>query len=161
MAEEKVDVFFRGDIVAGESLPEVRERLQQLFNADDQQLQRLFSGRPVAIRRDLDREEGKRYQIAMFKAGAQVELRPVKVEAQQLGEGDTHEEEQDNISIAPIGADMLNEEEREVEAAVEVDISALSLESIGGDILQENEKTHIEPVTVDTSHLSVDDVPPQ
>ena len=160
MAEEKVDVFFRGDIVAGENLPEVRERLQQLFNADDQQLQRLFSGRPVAIRRDLDREEGKRYQIAMYKAGAQVELRPVKAEAQQQGGGDTHEDD-DDISLAPIGADMLNKDERAAQSAVEVDTSALSLASLGGDILKENEKTHIEPVTVDTSHLSIDDVPPQ
>ena len=50
----KIDVFFRGDLVAGEKIVDVRERLKKLFKANDEQLQRMFSGRPIAIRRGID-----------------------------------------------------------------------------------------------------------
>ena len=185
----QVDVFFRGDIVPGQNILDVRERLKKLFNADEQQLQKLFSGRPVAIRRNLDREAAEQYREAVFNAGAMVELRPVKTEATsaEVGFSDnkapiqskaelqnqsiTHDhgreaeeaEDEDvpDFSIAPIGADMLREEDRKVIDPVEVVISALAVEDMSGDILQDSEKKHVDPVEVDISHLSVEDLPPQ
>ena len=186
----KVDIFFRGDIVPGQNILDVRERLKKLFNADEQQLQKLFSGRPVAIRRNLDREAAEKYREAVFNAGAMVELRPVKTAATSAGTGSTdhkgpsrakaalqlsqaiahdqvveaEEAEGEDVagfSIAPIGADMLREEDRQVIDPVEVDISDLAIEDMSGDILQDSEKKHVDPVEVDISHLSVEDLPPQ
>ncbi len=200
MGTQKMDVFFRGDIAPGQSLIEVRERLQKLFNADDNQMQRLFSGRPVAIRRNLDSQAAEQYREAVLKAGALVELRStqptispapassvdqaspqhkpepeqavsqlaVRETAEQqpekvadVPEDDLPEEDGSGFSIAPIGADMLKEEEREIVDAVEVDISELAIEPMSGDILQDDEKIEIDPVEVDISHLSVEDLPPQ
>lgn len=179
----QVDVFFRGDIVPGQNILDVRERLKKLFNADEQQLQKLFSGRPVAIRRNLDREAGEQYREAVFNAGAMVELRPVKTEAslaergssdhiestqpkaelqsQPIAHDQVKEARGEDFSIAPIGADMLREEDRKIIDPVEVDISDLAVEEMSGDILQDSEKKHVDPVEVDISHLSVEDLPPQ
>ena len=54
---------------------EVRENLQTLFKADDTQLARLFSGRPVVIRRNLDEAAASHYQQLMERAGAVVQVR--------------------------------------------------------------------------------------
>jgi hypothetical protein len=202
MTEQKIDIYFRGDIAPGEKIMDVRERLKKLFKADDEQMQRLFSGRPAVIRRNLDGPAAEQYSQAMLKAGALVELRPVEPEietdqaspdsaeiapenltdnqqapaspepgpaAQSKGdeksstkktEG-TAADQSGDFSIAPVGADMLNEEERGEVEVVEVDISALSADAMSGDILGDEEKPKVEVVTVDTSHLSVEDLPPQ
>lgn len=202
----KIDVFFRGDIVAGQKAIDVRERLQKLFKASDEQLQRMFSGRPIAIRRGLDSATAKQYRDTLFKAGALVELKPAEtapestgarptaespaqIQGQQasgqtpkqdqqafqpapglqagdiIGQGEeitaTGETADAAFTIAPIGADMLREEDRPVVEAVKVDISALAIEELVGDILQDSEKKRVDPVAIDTSHLSVEELPPQ
>ncbi len=201
-SSEKIDVFFRGDLVAGQKVTEVRERLQKLFKANDEQMQRMFSGRPVAIRRGIDPVAAKQYQETMNNAGALVELRPVAIAddvvgqpiaeepvtgqsagaqtkasppsetpqqaSQQAleqnhgqsvvkGKGEIVESE---FTIAPVGADMLREEDRVSVEVTEVDISALAVEELEGDILQDSEKKHVAPVEIDTSHLSAEDLPP-
>ena len=62
--------------------------------------------------------------------------------------------------MAPIGADMLREEDRPLVDAVEVDISGLSAEIPTGDLLDEGEKKPVRAVEVDTSHLSIEDLSP-
>lgn len=199
--EQKVDIYFRGDIAPGEKIAEVRERLKKLFKADDEQMQRLFSGRPAVIRRNLDGPAAEQYSEAMLKAGALVELRPVEpsteteqtsadstkvgpesvsenqqapvntapapagesgsIEQSPAGQAGDVAAQSGDFSIAPVGADMLNEGERRETEAVEVDISALSAEAMSGDILSEDEKPKVEVVKVDISHLSVEDLPSQ
>ncbi len=198
----KMDVFFRGDLVAGEKLVDVRERLKNLFKANDEQLQRMFSGRPIAIRRGLDSATATQYQEALLKAGALVELKPAKAVAEptervsgaqspaqtqgqqfseqtpkpiqqtapqqveenasQSGEAGSEGKTEDAaFTVAPIGADMLRDEDRAIVEATEVDISALAMEELEGDILQDSEKRHVEPADIDTSHLSVEALPPK
>ncbi|HAD08095.1 MAG TPA: hypothetical protein DCF62_01320, partial [Porticoccaceae bacterium] len=72
----KFDVVFRGDIAPGQKVVDVRERVQKLFKADEQQLQRLFSGRPVTIRSALDQAQAEQYEQALLQAGALVEVKP-------------------------------------------------------------------------------------
>ena len=207
MGDQLIDVFFRGDIVPGENIMGVRERLKKLFNADDKQLQQLFSGRPVVIRRNLDGPAAELYKESMLKAGALVELRPAKVAAESAdagaapdaaraeaqvtqgtasgsnsaperaseraaaNAGGAHPPGQQppsgsgsasgELSLAPVGADVLNEDERPRVKPVEVDISALAIEPMEGDLLKSDEKRHVEAVEIDVSHLSVEDLPPQ
>src|SRR5690606_40568336 len=48
------DIIFRGDIVIGHQLQDVKARLQQLFKTDAARIDALFTGRPVALKRGLD-----------------------------------------------------------------------------------------------------------
>ena len=43
MSDQQFDVFFRGDIVAGQAVAEVKERLAGLFKLDAAQVEQLFS----------------------------------------------------------------------------------------------------------------------
>jgi len=181
---KKFDLVFRGDIAAGQKIMAVRERVQKLFKADDQQLERLFSGRPVTIRRDLDQAQAEQYQQALLQAGALVELKPAtgrmaapqasgrepKIAQAGANEGpaiaapqapaQSGREGSGVFTVAPIGADMLREEDRPLVDAVEVDISGLSAEIPTGDLLDEGEKKPVRAVEVDTSHLSIEDLSP-
>ena len=175
MSDQQFDVFFRGDIVAGQAVAEVKERLAGLFKLDAAQVEQLFSGRPAAIRRNLDEASAKKYEQVLLKIGAVAELRPVKkvVEApaaQAAAEPSAvappdacppteQAYTDDALSLAPAGSDVLRPDERSRVAATEVDISALALEPGGGELLREDEKHSVEATQVDTSHLEV--LPPR
>lgn len=76
MTEETTfEVIFRGDIVAGQQLTAVKERLKTLFKVDDTRIEQLFSGRPEVIKKGVDQATASRYRDTLLKAGAQVQLR--------------------------------------------------------------------------------------
>ena len=188
----KFDVVFRGDIAPGQKVVDVRERVQKLFKADEQQLQRLFSGRPVTIRSALDQAQAEQYEQALLQAGALVEVKPSRDqvkeretpvpaqepsaprqepalirETQASPDAETEApaqgvpEDSGEFTVAPVGADMLREEDRPLVDAVDVDISGLSAETPAGDLLNEGEKKPVQAVDVDTSHLSVEELSPK
>lgn len=171
MSAQQFDVFFRGDIVAGQTIVEVKERLANLFKLELAQVEPLFSGRPTAIRRNLDEATAKKYEQALLKIGAVVELRPVKIEeasaiqaaetsvANSPGDSSAPVDSDDGLSLAPVGSDVLRPDERANVEAAEVDISALALEPGGGEILHDEEKRSVEKAQVDTSYLEI--LPPR
>jgi len=154
MSEPRYDVFFRGDIVPGQRLHEVRERLRQLFQIDDARLNTLFSGRPMAIRRALGASDAERYRVALREAGALVELRPLDVpDAPSVA--DNPAPPGGEWSLAPVGADVLQPEERIPVAPVSVDISGLEVAPPGADVLREEERRPVVVRNVDTTHLGL------
>ena len=68
------DIIFRGDLAPGHHLQQVKQNLQQLFKADEKKIQALFSGGAVPLKRNLDRQAAERYQSALLKAGAEVQI---------------------------------------------------------------------------------------
>lgn len=173
MSDQQFDVFFRGDIVAGQAVVEVKERLAGLFKLEAAQVEQLFSGRPTAIRRNLDEASARKYEQALLKIGALAELRPARVEevpaVQVVAETSTADSPDESpvepantdggLSLAPAGSDVLRPDERANVEATEVDVSALALEPGGGEILRDEEKRSVEATQVDTSHLEV--LPPR
>jgi len=170
VSDQLFDVFFRGDIVAGQTVVEVKVRLAGLFKLEAGQVEQLFSGRPTAIRRNLDEVSAKKYQQALLKIGALAELRSAKVVdspvAQVAAESSPasispaeQSKTEGGLSLAPAGSDVLRPDERANVTAAEVDVSALALEPGGGDILREDEKRSVDVEPVDTSHLEV--LPPR
>jgi len=69
------DIIFTGLILPGEDVREVKARVGELFKIRAEQLDRLFSGNPIAIKRSVGLETAKKYREAFQKAGALVELR--------------------------------------------------------------------------------------
>ena len=156
---EQYDVYFRGDIAPGHQMVEVRQRLQALFKLDDERAAKLFSGRPLAIRRDLDKDGAEQYRDSLLKAGALVELRssasgevlaassPVAppVETPTTGSG---------FSAEAAGPKSEPEPEPEQESA-EAPAEAFSLAPAGADVLLPEERVVVEAVEVDTSALDL------
>jgi len=76
MKNERYDLVFRGDILLDHSLEQVKQRLQKLLKADAKQVERLFSGRPVVLKRGLEAAAGQKYLRVLEQAGARARLVP-------------------------------------------------------------------------------------
>ncbi len=73
---ERFDIFFSGQIIAGQDEAAVRTRLGRLFNANPKQLERLFSGKPVKIKSGVDIEKAAKYRVSFRNAGALIDIKP-------------------------------------------------------------------------------------
>lgn len=73
--QQRYKVIFRGRVVADRDVVDVKKALATLMQARVYQIDTLFSGRPVIIKKDLSAEMAERYAAAFREAGAVVELR--------------------------------------------------------------------------------------
>lgn len=74
MSAPLFDIVFRGDILPGKNLVEVKQRLAQLFKADEAKINQLFSGAAVPLKRNLEKAVADKYVAALNQAGADVQL---------------------------------------------------------------------------------------
>ena len=72
MTEELFDIVFRGDILPGFQLREVKQQLGQLFKVDQARINALFGVGVVSLSRNLDQTMASKYQAVLRKAGADV-----------------------------------------------------------------------------------------
>jgi hypothetical protein len=63
-------VIFEGKLTGERSLEEVKSNLAALFKMKPEQVDALFSGKAVVIKRDIDQGTALKYQAAFKKAGA-------------------------------------------------------------------------------------------
>lgn len=75
--ETRYQLIFAGELMAGVGRDQARNALQARFGLSATQLERLFSGRPLRVKRALSRAEAERYQRAFRAAGAVLELQPL------------------------------------------------------------------------------------
>jgi len=68
--DTRYNVYFAGQLLDGRQLADVREKLGKLFNADQQTLDKLFSGKAQLLKRDCDKATALKYKQAMERAGA-------------------------------------------------------------------------------------------
>lgn len=80
MAEPLFQLIFAGQLLAGTPREQARRAIQECFKLSAAQLDRLFSGEPIRVKRDLSRSQAERYQRAFRAAGAVVELRPMRMD---------------------------------------------------------------------------------
>lgn len=150
MTAAEFDVIFRGDIVIGHQLQDVKTRLQQLFKTDAARIDALFTGRPVPLKRGLDEATANKYRAALLKAGAQVEV-CVAGSVKTAGATDTAQRagaRPVQWSLAPAGSYLLKPAERRQTSAVEVDVSGISLRAEGGNLVDASETTQVETTPV-------------
>ncbi|MEJ2047911.1 MAG: hypothetical protein P8X92_08415 [Dehalococcoidia bacterium] len=70
MSEKRYDVIFSGKLVEGARLEQVKANVAKLFKVEVSKVERLFTGKPVMIKKGVNEETAKKYLIAMKKAGA-------------------------------------------------------------------------------------------
>lgn len=68
--EERYNVYFAGQVMAGFDARVVRDKLAKIFNADQATLDKLFSGKAQLIKRDCDAATASKYKQALERAGA-------------------------------------------------------------------------------------------
>ena len=78
MSFEKYDLFFSGQIMDGRDMAEVKTRVGKIFGATEEQLNRLFSGDPIPIKKGVDMDTAVKYRVTLRDAGALIDVVPTR-----------------------------------------------------------------------------------
>ncbi len=78
MSFETYDLFFSGQVMDGQDMEEVRGRVGKIFGATEAQLDRLFSGTPLPIKKGVDMDTAIKYRVTLREAGALIDVIPAK-----------------------------------------------------------------------------------
>ncbi len=83
-------IIFTGQIIEGNDIEEVKDRIASHFKIGEEKIERLFSGRPVLIRKNVDFIAAKRYQNIFQKAGALCQV--IEIKDEKPKDVESHEE---------------------------------------------------------------------
>lgn len=83
MMSDSYSVVMTGKVAEGQNPEQVKANVGKLFRIDEQQLNRMFAGKPVAVRKGISREQADKICAALMKAGAEAKVRSVKPRAAQ------------------------------------------------------------------------------
>jgi hypothetical protein len=159
---ETYSVLFRGDILPGHTLPDVKARMAQLFKLDEAKLAVVFSGKPVALKKGCDQATAEKLKAVLAKAGAEVEIRsssPAPAAASKAAAAPTP-----SPSVAPAAAQPAPppapasaSPPPESSPASAMAEGSLDLAPVGAEVISEAERAaqRAAPVEVDISGLSL------
>ncbi len=179
MSDPRFDIIFRGDIVFGHQIADVKKRLMQLFKADAAKVDALFSGAALPLKRNLDQAAAEKYQAVLLKAGAQVDVctagsvktvatRAVKPASQPKKISDSNPRAippgrsqtlKERLAAAGLAEKETLVERKQTQQPLQTadasDASGLTLAPAGTEVLKPEERSRVEAVTVDTGGLSI------
>ncbi|WP_416396282.1 hypothetical protein [Allohahella sp. A8] len=176
----RFDLVFSGRVLPQFNLQQVKMNLQRLFNANDAQLARMFSGEAVVLKSRLTEEDAEKYRMALTRQGAECELRDralhetaaapaetrtanaaASAEASVVAEASTSQPAEHSViddilagidwDLAPVGSRM--GPERDTAPAEILQSVSFDLAPTGSTMGQKSVEST--PVVPDVSHLSV------
>lgn len=71
------DVIFEGKTLPGKDIKSVKRSLMSALKTDTKNIERIFSGKPVFIRKNVDADTAKKFERIFESAGALCTLKPV------------------------------------------------------------------------------------
>ena len=72
---ELYEVAFYGEIAEGANPDQVKTNIAKMFKADENKLAHLFSGKRIIIKKNIDEQTARKYQVAIKNAGAVCEIK--------------------------------------------------------------------------------------
>lgn len=165
MEQQRFDVSFKGELLPGFELDQVRQNLGQLFKANEAQLNKLFSGQLCSVKKDVDKATALKYQQALKKAGAKP-LISKAAESDTPATAATPTNKPATVSQATTSATSQPQKRSDTPATGEPEpsstratattksSSSLSVLPVGTDVLAADERKAIVERDIDTSALS-------
>ena len=169
--ETRYNIYFAGQLLEGQDLATVRDKLAKLFNADQPTLDKLFSGKAQLLKRDCDKATALKYQQAIERAGGQPIVKanqesaatppPTPIPEKTM----TAAQRIAALAAAPDESSYRNESTSSVNpqhaaaadtAQHDADQEGLNLAPTGADVLRDDERTAPVISAVDTSGLEID-----
>lgn len=156
------DVYFLGQMLPDTDPASVRRNVAALFKVSDDSAARLFSGKPLRVKQNIDAEAASRYRAAFRNAGALIEIVPAGAAPPEAADvvtpapagSDTSVTTDDGISLAAPGAIM---DSTPPPPAAEIDTSGLSAQPPNSGSLEDC-RIEKEPYPIpDISHLKIVD----
>lgn len=160
MSQPTYSVIFRGDLVPGFTAADVKANMAQLFKAGPETVEKLFSGRPLAIKKGLPKAKAEQLQATLAKLGAQAALKaegevtappPPAAEPEPAAEAPAAQPASSgggDWGLAPMEGNLVKEHEREKKKAVQVSVDHLSLKPAQGNLVDEGERSRRQSVAV-------------
>jgi hypothetical protein len=170
--DSRYNVYFNGQLLEGQDMASVRNKLGRLFNADEQTLDKLFSGKSQLIKRECDRATALKFKQAIEQAGARPVIKevpaapapltanPDKPVAPAPAKSTTSAERIAALAQAPDLGSYKPAAARPVEqepASAETITEGINLAPPGTDVLRPQERQEPVKREVDTAHLALDE----
>ncbi len=76
MSLDTYDVYFSGATLKDADPAEAKRKVGAIFKLEGEKLERLFSGKPIPIKRGVDMDQAVKYRVAFRDAGALVDIVP-------------------------------------------------------------------------------------
>ena len=153
MPEATYSVIFRGDLQPGYTVADVKANFARLFKAGPDTVEKLFSGRPLALKKGLSEAQAGQLQATLSKLGAQS---TVRVEGGEQPAAPPSAPSPQVAEAQPAAAPVVETRETAVkQAEPDVGSGSLSLAPMEGNLVKAHEKAVVEAVQVEVSHLSL------
>jgi len=75
MSQDKYRVIFKGEIQEGASPDDVKTKLAKILKLSDEKAAKLFSGKPIVIKKNVSQETCNKIKTALNKAGAKCKVK--------------------------------------------------------------------------------------
>jgi hypothetical protein len=155
---ERYKLVFRGEVLEGQHPAVVRKRLGQAGSFDKAQLDKLFSGKVVVVKRDAGKDAAERLRTLFDNAGARLRVLPMDGEAEATRDQTAQEPTESDTpgwEVLPPGSDVLRSDERARPDATVVAAGEFTVAEVGAHLLPERKQPTVEPP--DVSHLKLVD----
>ncbi|MCG7947229.1 MAG: hypothetical protein N0C84_12875 [Candidatus Thiodiazotropha taylori] len=73
---DNYDVYFSGALIKDSDPEKVKRKVGAMFKLEGERLERLFSGKPIPIKRGIDMDRAIKYRVAFRDAGGLVDIVP-------------------------------------------------------------------------------------
>ncbi|BBM02109.1 hypothetical protein [Microbulbifer sp. GL-2] len=166
MSEPTYSLIFRGDLIAGFTAGDVKANLARLFKSSPQAVEKLFSGRPLILRKGLGRAQAEQFQATLAKIGAQATVKDESgavvakskpaPKSQASEPQEKAQPEAPDWTLAPMEGHLLKDYERKQASAVQVSTDHISLRAAEGLLLDKNERVEPEAAVVNIPQWDVD-----
>jgi uncharacterized membrane protein YhaH (DUF805 family) len=90
MTQARFKIVFDGQLMPDVALETAKDNLIRLFKSDATRIAALFSGNPIALKRDLPENEADKYLAALHRAGAKARKEPDLAAGLSLVESEDH-----------------------------------------------------------------------
>lgn len=140
-------LVFSGEVLEGQHPAVVKKRLAAAFKLDDERVGKLFSGKRVVVKKAADETSAGQYRRLFEKAGARLQVSRIEPMPAAPTEGTG------NLTVLPIGSDLLTEAERPRIQGVDVNTDHLTTldETVG----RQEPEVQVEGPSVDHITLAV------
>ncbi|WP_299579190.1 hypothetical protein [uncultured Microbulbifer sp.] len=164
MTQRTYSLIFRGDLVAGYTAGDVKANMARLFKSGPQGVEKLFSGRPLILRKGLSRAQAEQFQATLAKIGAEVTLRDesgsetarTTMEQKSAVEPESQGPRVPTWTLAPMEGNLIKDHERERSQPVEVSVAHITLRAAEGPLLDKGERPEPVPVPLNIPQWTLD-----
>ncbi len=155
MAKGSYQVIFSGEIIEHADIDMVKSNVARVFSLPADRIEKLFSGKRLVLKKDIDQATAERYKTTLQRAGALCEIEaPSAVITEEIKPNPTPITQVDDVSMSVAEPGSQIGEHQEIPEA-NIDTSSLDMAEVGITLA---ESDHVPDVHIDTGNIDMAEV---